>query len=67
MPHQLPLLFERFVRTREARAGAVKGSGLGLYIAKGIVVAHGGSIWADSTPGRATTFHVSLPLDGHAA
>ena len=37
-------------------------SGLGLYIAKGIIAAHGGEIWAESTPGCTTTFHIRLPL-----
>jgi len=39
------------------------GSGLGLYIAKGPIEAHGGRIWADSVPGETTTFHFTLPLD----
>jgi signal transduction histidine kinase len=39
-----------------------RGSGLGLYIAKGIVEAHGGLIWIESTPGRGTTVRFTLPL-----
>ncbi|HEX7708330.1 MAG TPA: ATP-binding protein [Thermoanaerobaculia bacterium] len=38
------------------------GAGLGLPIAKGIVEAHGGAIWAESEPGEGTTFHFTLPL-----
>jgi signal transduction histidine kinase len=55
---RLPLLFSRFERARETRT---PGLGLGLYITKGLVDAHGGRIWAESTPGRTTSFHVVLP------
>jgi signal transduction histidine kinase len=55
---QVPLIFSRFERAREARVG---GLGLGLYIAKGLVEAHGGRIWVESIPDKTTTFHVELP------
>jgi len=61
---ELPTLFQRFTRTRGARRGSVRGLGLGLYICKGLVEAQGGRIRAESTPGRTTTFRVTLP---HAA
>jgi signal transduction histidine kinase len=60
---ELPFIFNRFARGRSAAASQIKGLGLGLYIAKGLVAAHQGRIWADSTP-DGTTFHVALPLDG---
>jgi signal transduction histidine kinase len=60
---ELPYLFERYARSRAARASAATGLGLGLYIAKGLIEAHGGRIWAESTPGR-TTFQFTVPLDG---
>ncbi len=60
---EIPFLFERYFRSRAARTSTTKGSGLGLYIAKGLVEAHRGKIWADSTPGGTTTFHFTVPLD----
>jgi len=61
-PDELPKLFHRFYRTREAQASQERGIGLGLYITKGLVEAHGGRIWVESTPGKMTTFFFNLPL-----
>ena len=59
IPHdQLPHLFDRYWQARPERH---VGAGLGLYIAKGIVEAHGGAIWAESSAGGAT-FSFTLPL-----
>jgi two-component system, OmpR family, phosphate regulon sensor histidine kinase PhoR len=57
---ELPRVFERFYKTDAARRSA--GSGLGLAIAKHIVQAHGGTIWAESTPGHGATFSFTIPL-----
>lgn len=54
----LPQLFDRFWQAD--RTGRV-GTGLGLCIAKAIVEAHGGHIWAESVLGRGTTFHFTVP------
>jgi two-component system OmpR family sensor kinase len=60
-PDQLEHVFERFYRGDEGRSRDGGGSGLGLSIARAIVEAHGGRIWAESTPGAGATFRVELP------
>ena len=56
-PDELPKLFERYWRSKSSH---YKGAGLGLSIARGIVAAHGGTIWAESEPGAGSTFLFSL-------
>ncbi len=63
---ELSVLFTRHGRTRSARQRGVEGSGLGLYIAAGLVEAQGGRIRVESAPGETTTFRVVLPLEGTA-
>jgi histidine kinase len=59
----LPLLFERFYRVDKSRGRSSGGTGIGLTIARYLVYAHGGDIWAESAgPGRGATFHVTLPV-----
>jgi len=54
-----------FDRHWQASATANQGQGLGLFISKGIVEAHGGRIWAESEVGRGTTLRFALPLTAH--
>jgi PAS domain S-box-containing protein len=65
-PQDMPKIFGRFARSKSAPNWGVRGLGLGLYIANGVIKAHGGRMWAESTPGKTTTFHVTLPTVGAA-
>ncbi|MEW5961104.1 MAG: ATP-binding protein [Chloroflexota bacterium] len=62
-PEHLPHLFTRFYRVDKSRSRAGGGSGIGLTIARHLVEAHGGHIWAESEgEGRGSTFGFTLPL-----
>ncbi len=65
-PDHLPHLFTRFYRVDKSRSRAVGGSGIGLTIAKHLVEAHGGRIWAHSQgAGKGSTFTFTLPIAKH--
>ncbi|MCH8821844.1 HAMP domain-containing histidine kinase [Patescibacteria group bacterium] len=55
-------VFKKFHRTTDVLTYDYVGIGLGLYLAKLIIEAHGGKIWFDSKAGEGSTFYVSLPL-----
>jgi serine phosphatase RsbU (regulator of sigma subunit)/DNA-binding response OmpR family regulator len=60
---ELPRLFERFHRVRDARGRTHEGSGIGLALVTELVTLHGGSVTVTSTSGAGSTFVVRLPLD----
>ena len=55
-------VFERFYRSDQSRARETGGTGLGMAITQGLVLAHDGTINVKSTKGVGTTFTVTLPL-----
>jgi len=57
---EIPRLFDRYFQSKRPRAKK-SGLGIGLYITKGLVEAHGGRVWVDSRPGLGSKFHVWLP------
>ncbi|MCM2280426.1 MAG: CHASE2 and HATPase_c domain-containing protein [Bdellovibrionaceae bacterium] len=56
-------VFSKFYRSKDAKYSNIKGSGLGLYLAKYFVELHKGTISVDSAPGAGSTFTVELPTD----
>jgi signal transduction histidine kinase len=56
-------IFDPFTASRRKGTDGEQPFGLGLYISKQIIEAHGGKIWPDSEVGKGTTFHVELPLN----
>jgi len=59
-------LFCQFHRIKNPSGQAVSGTGLGLYVTKQLVEAHGGNIWVQSEEGKGSTFSLTLPLSKKA-
>ncbi len=64
--HEQTQVFGRFARTGNAQAYGIRGAGLGLYLCRELVEAHGGRIWLESIEGQGSTFFVALPLSSQA-
>jgi PAS domain S-box-containing protein len=56
-------IFDRFYRVESALSRRTQGAGLGLYLVKSVIEAHGGRIWVSSTPGQGSTFVFALPRE----
>jgi signal transduction histidine kinase len=61
---ELTNIFERMYRIEQRLYSGADGIGLGLYICQRLIEGHGGRIWAESTPGKGSTFKFTLPLTG---
>ena len=61
-PEDLPRVFARFWRGEKSRSRDTGGAGIGLAIVRELVLAHGGAVTVESTPGEGSVFRVSLPM-----
>jgi len=60
-PEDAAQLFQKFQRITTPATRDIGGTGLGLYIVKGLVEAHGGRVWVESVPGAGSTFAFTMP------
>jgi PAS domain S-box-containing protein len=56
-------IFDRFYRVKSSSPGTTHGTGLGLFICKTLIEAHGGRFWVESELGKGSRFTFSLPID----
>jgi PAS domain S-box-containing protein len=56
-------IFDRFYRVRSGVSDRTKGAGLGLFLVKAVIQAHGGQVWVESEPGQGATFVFTLPRE----
>jgi signal transduction histidine kinase len=59
---QQPKIFSKFFRADNAIKTQAEGTGLGLFISKNIMEAHGGDIWFDSHKDKGSTFYITIPI-----
>jgi hypothetical protein len=59
-------IFDRFFQKETNSAEIVKGPSLALYVARGLIAAHGGRIWAETSGGRSTNLFFTLPIEASA-
>ena len=62
-PENRERVFDRFFREDTGLSRRTPGAGLGLFLARAVVEAHGGHLWATANPDRGTTFHFTLPVN----
>ena len=60
--HHLEKIFDRYYRVEE-HAIQFQGLGIGLYISYEIILRHNGKLWAESEPGKGSTFYFTLPVN----
>jgi PAS domain S-box-containing protein len=60
---EIPRIFQKFYRVERPGMPRFPGTGLGLAMVREIVQKHGGRVWAESEPGRGSTFHFTLPVE----
>jgi Na+/proline symporter/nitrogen-specific signal transduction histidine kinase len=63
-PEDQKIIFDKFRQVKSTVGGRPSGTGLGLAITRSIIAFHGGRIWVESTVGKGSTFHFTLPLAG---
>lgn len=61
-PEEQAVLFQRFQRVNRDSSRRIRGTGLGLFVCKSLVEAHGGMIWLESQSGVGSTFYFTIPV-----